>query len=170
MFDDKTAREYLKALYVQFITSKRQSEENAIIAAEQKSSTDDAVSAFIQARDIITAAGAADNHFIGRNMIQFIKAMQSTHDVPLVLEKIRLIILGNYRGVSIRKDKNAGKWTPSRRNMFRLVRRRINDATPEQWSNDVFCFAESKAHLFSHWAYLEKEFPQTHQGAIYRGY
>lgn len=98
--------------------------------------------------------------------MSFVRALQTHDDVPLVKEKMVMLIEGHFRGVPLRTD--WGRWVISKRNAFRLARRRIHLFTDDEWAQIIG--QPDKAYWFALWRMYERDIPQQHLGAREHGF
>jgi hypothetical protein len=140
-FNQEQSQSYLKDNLVSYAKAEIIRLKNKI---DTQFSTDDIkqrVEIFARTDDELAAVGALKNSYIGKNFMNFVKKLQETR-YPLAIEKIYMIIQGNYEGIQLYDDcdqcpnyanhKYQG-WTPNKKNTFRLWKMNNDLLSKEEW-------------------------------------
>ena len=163
--DDNACRTFLRNHCLEIVHTARSAAESRILDLEHANATGASVQIFLATDDLITAAGSAQ-HYLGRNLTAFIRALETHDNIPLIREKITMLISGQFRGVAIRPD--YGIWNISKHHAFRIIRRRIKMFTDAEWA--AIIHRNDKSYWVSGWRYNEENHPKAHLNAVEMGY
>ena len=133
---DEEAKRFIKDRANTIIRGERQAVVNKILSIRNSSAANQAAFAFTSVTDLDEAAGIVMQNcaYIGRKSFgAFLSEFQTTNDTKplmgkhgneLAVEKLQMFILGEYRGVSLRVDRQHKRadprWKPSKKNMHRV--------------------------------------------------
>lgn len=87
---------------------------------------------FGETDDLDEAAGALLGVCIGRNITDFVRQLQHK-SCPLAIEKIKLLMSGNYKNIKLFADSKIDGWNPSRKQCIKLWRQNMDLLVEEKW-------------------------------------
>lgn len=138
---DGAARAFLNVRADKAIANARQAVINQILSVRNSNNANQSAFSFVQTKDLDEAAGLLleECAYLGRRSFgAFLSTFQTTGtpakttraliatdaSVELAIRKLEMFILGEYRGVMLRRDRQQKRieprWMPSKKNMFRI--------------------------------------------------
>ena len=150
-FNQQEAEKYLKRIFMDSVTKKLQTEMARVDNNIDNIKTDGMAYMFGSAETIQEAVNALKEVYIGRNIMLYVKQLQN-RECPLALEKMILLIEGEYNGKKLYMDSN--KWIPGKKNCFRLWRMNHALMDEEEWI--IFFDRYGCNHRITNW--YDKEY------------
>jgi hypothetical protein len=170
-FDREQSKKFLKNKFVNFIENEKTQRINTIDNKYNSILSNVRAHTFAITNDIDVAAGALKGTFVGRNIMDFVKKLQ-TEDCPLALKKIEMILNGTHN--ILKNDIMTGKkntitiqlyadcdkirnpsWEPSKKNCFRI------------WKQNHECQNEQKWDEFFEWYNLKHSVKSWYKWYVY---
>src|SRR5690606_29179103 len=139
-FVQKAAETFLRNQFIQLVKSQCQKGINDVIAEFEAKKSHAVSSIFAKTTNIYEAAGTLLGVYQGRDFHYFYKCLQESV-CPLAIEKLKILLTGEYMGVplicdKIKTKKNIGDavmWSPSRQNVYRFWKRNRELLSKEEW-------------------------------------
>lgn len=122
------ARQYLYDMLRTLIKQMRAAECAAVAVRFAANISGDRAGIFARTDDIYEAAGALKDAMQGTNLMTFVRALYYNSNVPLIKEKIRMLLTGQFRGIKLIADVSREAvdgyivWRPCKQNRNRLMR------------------------------------------------
>jgi von Willebrand factor type A domain len=138
--DDAAARDYLAALHRQRVESVYQSGVAGVLSTLNASAANERASIFGQTLSIVEAAGTVLGTCQGQPIFAEFLAQLERQRCPLAIDKLRLLLNGEYEGVPLICDKIGNGngtqpvvWTPGRVHFARLFSQLRSELSIDGW-------------------------------------
>lgn len=133
--EEEIATAYIKRLFMGFITCERARKKEEIDEQYKISDVEKKAVIFARTDNILVAAGALNGAYIGRDVMKFARKLQE-EVVPHALEKLNMMLYGQYRGVTLYGDRDryhSATWKLGKQNCFRFWRMNYYLLEKSEW-------------------------------------
>lgn len=140
---------WLRGIYLEVVeTTIKEAQKEIIESMKEDASSIDLMKLFEESDNLLEIVGVLIGSNLGEIMGDLIKRLTEGYHsekelprIPLVKEKIELVSTGKFRGFNVFIDadyhykKTNGRWSPNRKNIYRLWRRNRDSLTKTEWMN-----------------------------------
>jgi hypothetical protein len=131
-FEDELVKRSLKLVFIEVVKRGRYIRKHKIDEDYKDLELERRCMIFATTYDLYVAAGALFGAYIGVNITRFSNKLQ-TMRCPLAIDKIEMLLTGEFEGLRLFKDKDNNSWQPSNKNTFRLWKMNYDLLDANEW-------------------------------------